>query len=226
MRGLKRVLAAALLLASAGLAGAQAESRTALLIGTQITAPNLAGIYYVQGANPNGSRYRGMLTLTPSSKEYLFRGWIGKQIFSGNGAFAGKMLVVEWGDKSPVVYTFGQQSNLDGEWADGSATEKLVLYARAAEGQVSPRQGRYRVSGKNPNGSRYSGQLTISHQGGRYALDWRVGSSAYKGTGTMTNNIPTVSCGSATPVIYALAADGTLKGLWEAGLGEETATPI
>jgi hypothetical protein len=210
MRGLKRVLAAALLLASAGLAGAQAESRTALLIGTQITAPNLAGIYYVQGANPNGSRYRGMLTLTPSSKEYLFRGWIGKQ----------------WGDKSPVVYTFGQQSNLDGEWADGSATEKLVLYARAAEGQVSPPQGRYRVSGKNPNGSRYSGQLTISHQGGRYALDWRVGSSAYKGTGTMTNNIPTVSWGSATPVIYALAADGTLKGLWEAGLGEETATPI
>jgi hypothetical protein len=194
-------------------------------LGTQITAPNLAGIYVVEGKNPNGSRYRGMLTLTPSSKEYLFRWWIGKQIFSGNGAFAGKMLVVEWGDKSPVVYTFGQQANLDGEWADGSATEKLVLYAKAAEGQVNPPQGRYRVNGKNPNGSRYTGQLTISNQGDRYALDWRVGSTAYKGTGTMTNNILTVNWGSATPVIYALSADGTLKGLWDAGKGEEIATP-
>ena len=195
-------------------------------LGTAIAAPQLAGIYYVEGANPDGSRYRGMLTLTPARDQYLFRWWIGKQIFSGNGQFAGKMLVVNWGDKHPVVYTFGQRGDgLDGEWADGSATEKLVLYAKAADGTVPTPEGRYRVSGKNPNGSRYSGQLTIVNQGGRYALDWRVGSSAYRGTGTLENNILTVNWGSSTPVIYALAADGTLKGLWEAGRGEETATP-
>jgi hypothetical protein len=65
----------------------------------------------------------------------------------------------------------------------------------------------------------------MSIQGDRYALDWRVGSSSYKGTGTMANNILTVDWGSSTPVIYALAADGTLKGLWDAGTGEETLTP-
>jgi hypothetical protein len=133
--------------------------------------------------------------------------------------------VVNWGDKHPVVYTFGQGNDLDGEWADGSASERLVLYARAAEGQVPAPQGRYRVTGKNPNGSRYSGELTISSQGERYLLAWRVGSTSYRGTGTMTNNVLTVDWGSSTPVIYALAADGSLKGLWEAGRGEETAVP-
>jgi hypothetical protein len=209
-----------------------AQSQTASLqtaprpLGATIAAPQLAGIYYVEGANPNGSRYRGMLTLTPARDQYLFRWWIGKQIFAGNGQFAGKMLVVNWGDKHPVVYTFGRMGDgLDGEWADGSATEKLILYAKAADGQVPKPEGRYRVSGKNPNGSRYSGQLSIANLGGQYQLDWRVASSAYRGTGTLENNILTVNWGSSTPVIYALAADGTLTGLWEAGRGEEIATP-
>jgi hypothetical protein len=195
-------------------------------LGTAIAAPRLAGIYYVDGRNPNGSRYRGMLTLTPARDQYLFRWWIGRQVFSGEGQFAGKMLVVNWGDKHPVVYTFGQRDNLDGEWADGSATEQLILYAKAADGPAPTPQGQYRVSGKNPNGSRYTGSLSIASQGGRYHLDWRVGSTAYRGSGTLDSNVLTVNWGSSTPVIYALAADGTLKGLWEAGRGEETATPL
>ena len=31
--------------------------------------------------------------------------------------------------------------------------------------------------------------------------------------------------GSATPVVYALAADGTLAGLWDGGDGEKVLTP-
>ena len=44
--------------------------------------------------------------------------------------------------------------------------------------------------------------------------------------GTLEGNVLTVNWGSSTPVIYALAADGSLKGLWEAGRGEEIATPL
>jgi Caspase domain len=187
--------------------------------------PNLTGIYRVQGTNPNGSHYRGMLTLTPFGKDFLFKWWIARQTFTGSGQFAGRMLVVNWGQTSPVVYSIDQNGSLDGEWADGTATEKLELVARAAERTVRPPIGQYRVSGRNPNGDPYSGTVLIVNRSGQYVLDWRVGSSNYRGSGALASNILTVDWGNSTPVIYALNADGTLSGLWQAGEGEETLIP-
>ena len=187
-------------------------------------APTLGGLYRVTGTNPNGSRYSGMLTLTPRQGGYDFKWWIGRQVFAGSGQFAGRMLVVDWGQKHPVIYTMGGD-RLNGEWADGSASEDLALFARAAETSVPPPAGRYRVAGRNPNGSRYTGTVSIGVQGGSYQLDWRVGSSGYRGSGTLVGNLLTVDWGSSTPVIYALGPDGRLTGLWDAGRGEETLTP-
>jgi hypothetical protein len=187
--------------------------------------PKLTGIYRVQGINPNGSHYHGMLTLTPFGKDFLFKWWINQQTFTGSGQFAGRMLVVNWGQTSPVVYTIDPNGSLDGEWADGTATEKLELIARATERTVSPPAGHYRVSGRNPNGDPYSGTVSIVNRSGQYVLDWRVGSSNYRGNGTLVSNVLTVEWGSSTPVVYALNADGTLSGLWSAGDGEETLTP-
>jgi hypothetical protein len=39
------------------------------------------------------------------------------------------------------------------------------------------------------------------------------------------DNLLTVDWGSTTPIIYALADDGSLTGLWDSGHGEETLTP-
>ena len=52
-----------------------------------------------------------------------------------------------------------------------------------------------------------------------------MGNTSYRGSGTLTGNVLTVNWGSSTPVVYALAEDGSLTGLWDAGLGEETLTP-
>jgi hypothetical protein len=122
------------------------------------------------------------------------------------------MLVVDWGQEHPVIYTMGGD-RLNGEWADGSASEDLALFARAAETSVPPPAGRYRVAGRNPNGSRYTGTVSIAVQGGGYQLDWRVASSGYRGSGTLVGNLLTVDWGSSTPVIYALGPDGRLTGL-------------
>ena len=92
---------------------------------------DLAGVYRVEGTNPNGSKYRGMVALAQNNDQFNFTWWIGKDVFRGTGHFAGKMLVVNWGDKTPVIYTFGDEGALDGEWADGSATETLDLVANA-----------------------------------------------------------------------------------------------
>jgi hypothetical protein len=40
-------------------------------------------------------------------------------------------LVINWGDKTPVIYSFGDEGALDSEWADGSATETLTPAATA-----------------------------------------------------------------------------------------------
>jgi hypothetical protein len=185
----------------------------------------LGGIYVVEGTNPNGTNYRGMVALTPAGKQYRFTWWIGPQVFSGVGQFAGRMLVVNWGAKSPVIYTVARNDDLEGEWADGSATERLALFARAPIGSVTPPAGVYQVAGRNPNGSEYRGRVAISPQGGRYSFNWQVGSSGYQGVGTLDGNVMVVDWGSSTPVIYALGADGTLAGLWNAGRAEEILTP-
>lgn len=188
-------------------------------------AASLAGVYRADGRNPNKSRYRGMVTIVPEGEQVRFTWWVGKDVFSGRGHFAGRMLVVHWGQKHPVIYSLGGGDLLDGEWADGKGTEQLTLFASAAEAPMRPFEGRYAARGRNADGTTYSGTVSIAQRGGRYRLDWRVGSSSYSGVGTLEQNLLTVNWGAATPVVYALSSDGVLKGLWEAGHGEETLTP-
>ena len=85
--------------------------------------------------------------------------------------------------------------------------------------------GSYKVEGRNADGSGYDGTVTITKHGKVYQLSWKVGNTSYRGSGTLTGNVLTVNWGSSTPVVYALAEDGSLSGLWDAGLGEETLTP-
>ncbi len=186
---------------------------------------DLAGIYRVSGTNPSGSKYRGMVALAQDEDEFDLTWWIGKQVFRGTGHFAGKMLVVNWGDKHPVIYSFGENGELDGEWADGSATETLAPVGIAASGDTDLTEGTYKVAGKNAEGQPYSGIVDVEREGDGYRLKWHIGDSDYEGEGTLSGNLLTVEWGSATPVVYALADDGSLKGLWDAGYGEETLTP-
>jgi hypothetical protein len=192
---------------------------------TEDGTPDLAGIYRVSGTNPNGSKYRGMVALTQDKDQFDFTWWIGKQVFHGTGQFAGRMLVVNWGDTKPVIYSFTKDGTLDGEWADGSGGETLEPVASAAADEVDLAEGAYDVEGRNPDGKSYKGKVEIEKDGDKYHVSWNVGDSAYDGTGTLEGNLLTVEWGSATPVVYALADDGSLKGLWDAGLGEETLTP-
>ena len=185
----------------------------------------LTGIYRVEGNNPGGGRYRGMVAVTQTGDRFSFKWWIGTQRFEGTGHLAGRMLVINWGDKTPVVYTPGGPDVLNGEWADGTATERLTLHGGASQNPVTLREGVYRVAGRGANGIPYQGVVRIARQGEAYRLDWRIGKDEYQGKGTLDGNLLSVDWGSATPVVYALAANGSLKGLWAAGTGEETLTP-
>ena len=133
------------------------------------------------------------------------------------------MLVVHWNDVLPVVYSFAPDGVLDGEWADGTATERLSLYAAASD--AVPKKGLYRVEGHNSDGSGYAGQMALEGEGNEYRLSWTIGDTSYDGSGTFNNGLMIVDWGGSTPLVYALEADGRLVGLWDGGLASETATP-
>jgi hypothetical protein len=179
------------------------------------------------GTNPSGSKYTGIVALKEDGDDFKVTWWIGKDVCNGSGHYAGKMLVINWGDKTPVMYSFGDEGALDGEWADGSATETLTPVGTAAssDDEVSLPEGEYRVEGKGGDGKPYEGTVDIEKSGDAYSLHWKVGDSEYDGEGTFADNLLTVNWGSTTPIVYALADDGRLAGLWDSGHGEETLTP-
>jgi hypothetical protein len=186
----------------------------------------LAGIYRASGTNPDGSRYRGMTSVSISGGVYRLTWWIGNDVFHGTGRLGGRMLIVDWNSTAPVIYTLKGNGVLDGEWADGTATETLEPFALAAYGTTPRIAGDYRVSGHNPDGSGYSGTLKITPASGGYHVRWDVAGQVYDGFGALEGNLLPVEWGPDTPVVYALAADGSLVGLWGGGAGDEALIPV
>ncbi len=85
--------------------------------------------------------------------------------------------------------------------------------------------GLYAVDGRNPDGSAYSGALSLTHAGDTIAAHWTVGADSYRGSGTLENRIVTVDWGSTYPVIYVVMPDGSLHGTWDNGRALEKASP-
>lgn len=186
---------------------------------------NLSGIYREIGTNPSGTKYFGMATVVPRGDKAQFTWWITKDKFVGTAELAGKMLVVNWNQKHPVLYTFGRDGLLEGEWADGTATDRLELFAPLHDEPAPPPQGKYTTQGMNPNGKPYFGTVNVTRRGERYLFAWQTGATSYSGTGTREGNLMIVDWGSTMPMLYAINPDGTLSGLWDAGRGHETLTP-
>lgn len=209
-----------------GVQSSQGGKRTAQLRlpdAAELAGPRLTGIYRAQGTNPDGSRYRGMAAVTEADGRYGVTWWIGKGVFQGSGELAGRMLVVDWNDRHPVVYEFAPDGVLDGEWADGTATDVLKPFGLTAGS--APAAGRYNVDGRNADGSRYRGTVDIDGDGRDYEFRWKIGSSAYSGRGALTDGLLVVDWGSSQPIVYAVREDGSLAGLWDNGRASEVLTP-
>lgn len=84
------------------------------------------GTYRVQGTNPDGSPYRGTVTITRSGTLYQLRWQIGQDVFQGQGTLNGRVLTVDWGQPDPVIYQVQRDGTLEGTWAKGRATERLT----------------------------------------------------------------------------------------------------
>lgn len=90
-----------------------------------------------------------------------------------------------------------------------------LLSPAAAEAQDI--NGRYQVSGRNPDGSTYSGTAEVSEVFGKVTIRWRVAGSAFEGIGSREDRVVTVDWGDTYPVIYVVMPDGSMHGTWANG---------
>lgn len=81
--------------------------------------------------------------------------------------------------------------------------------------------GTYKVEGRNTDGSRYSGEVTITVQGDVANFLWSIAGDTYRGTGTLKGTVLTVDWGAKDPVIYQVNSDGSLDGTWAGGRASE-----
>lgn len=86
---------------------------------------NVSGLYNIEGSNPNGTRYRGTVTVKKTGDTYIFNWKVGTA-YSGKGKLEGDIMTANWGDKYPVIYKVEDGGNrLVGKWANGAASETL-----------------------------------------------------------------------------------------------------
>lgn len=110
-------------------------TRRALMAGAAvalIAAPlsaqvaDISGSYRVEGRNPDGSAYAGTAVVAQQQNAVQINWTVSGQSFAGSGVRNGQVVVVNWGQPTPVVYVIMPNGALHGTWADGRALDRLV----------------------------------------------------------------------------------------------------
>lgn len=88
-------------------------------------AYDIAGNYYANGRYPDGSAYEGRVQIGQQGNKVSINWTIGGSDYSGQGVIDGRVVAVDWGDSTPIVYVVMANGALHGTWNDGLALEKL-----------------------------------------------------------------------------------------------------
>ncbi|MDX2007136.1 MAG: hypothetical protein SFU83_18000 [Meiothermus sp.] len=212
----------------------------------QQTRTDYSGAYTLAGKNPDGSNYTGSMTVTPFGDGYRVTAVFGNETWRGIANDIGDYLAVAFLDGTdPVIsiYKVSGNNTLEGFWQSAAnakeGSEIATLAARrfslvpstptsAARYDYS---GVYNVAGKNPDGSSYTGSLSLTPFGDGYKATFVSGNETWNGVASdfagylavsfNAGNVPSVN-------IYELQRNGSLVGYWQdfdsQKEGQETAT--
>jgi len=87
---------------------------------------SIAGKYRSQGLNTDGSSYQGVVDVVQQGQAVEFTWVVGKETMRGSGLIEGRVVTIDWGDTTPVIYVVMENGELHGTWADGLALEKMT----------------------------------------------------------------------------------------------------
>jgi hypothetical protein len=205
----------------------------------------LEGKYDISGVNPDGIAYTGTLVITPSSTEtdrgqaYQLTWTIGKNSVPGLGLLHDGILSVAAGTPGCllVVYKF-DKNGLNGVWAGFNA--KTFLPETVTPGSSSTMfSTKGSIHGTNPDGTKYTGTLTVDVFGIVSAWKWNTsGKSIQPGVGLIESSdagegfVATEQLGTndkCTAVSYKVGTSDNLYGIWAVvgakTIGSEIAIP-
>lgn len=87
---------------------------------------SIAGRYDSRGLNADGSSYSGVADVTVQGNAVEFTWVVQGDTMHGSGTIDGRVVTVDWGSKTPVIYVVMPDGTLHGTWDDGLALEKLT----------------------------------------------------------------------------------------------------
>jgi hypothetical protein len=221
--------------------GTTAESNTT---GTKPNAPitsskktDIIGKYDATGANPDGGgQYKADLTVTPRDDVYQFSWVSGTTSYDGVGVLTDGEVAVAYtdGDNGKgcgvVLYKINSDGSLEGKKGYWGVNTMETETATRTKGSGSDLDGVYDIAGKNPQGGKYKGSLTVAKSGEGYSFDWDAGNK-FSGFGIKAGSFVAVGFGGrqCSFVGYDVQSDGTLEGKWgnqvSKNFGTETAKP-
>jgi hypothetical protein len=91
--------------------------------------------------------------------------------------------------------------------------------------------GVYDLVGTNPDGSNYTGEVTIAPSEQGYAVEWTVQGGSQVGDGRLADRLfrvrySTVGSDVTGTVTFVLQEDGSLEGIWKMDFQEGTGTEV
>ena len=120
-----------------------------------------------------------------------------------------------------MSYQVLADGTLDGRWGYWGVDEMGTEKATRTSG--SGLDGDYNVTGKNPNGSGYKAELSITPKAGGYQFAWSNNTSGF---GIKQGNTVSVGIGGSRCafVAYEIKPNGMLDGVWGGYGSDKTGT--
>lgn len=87
---------------------------------------SIAGRYDSYGLNTDGTSYSGVADITVQGTTVQFTWVVQGDTMRGTGTLDGRVVTVDWGADTPVIYVIMPDGTLHGTWEDGLALEKLT----------------------------------------------------------------------------------------------------
>ena len=200
---------------------------------TETEAPmiNLEGSYNTAGKNPDGSGYGCILNVVSNDEVYNWN-WTACGEYEGIGIQQDNVVSVAWGSANCNVasYVINNDGTLNAKWTplDYKTLGSEVAKPTHTDGKL---EGSYKISGTNPDGSKYSGTLDVSPDGGVFRWMRNTGEEV-QGIGIQQGNVISAAFGSegCSAVSYLINNDKTLDAIWAyvggSALGSERVTPL
>jgi hypothetical protein len=179
---------------------ASASAMLLVVLATPVLA-NLSSRYALSGRGPDGTTYPGVIRFTADGQVYHLEEASGDNKWNGlaieNGNFLG--LAGVGGDRNGFLALYTRAGDSwEGTDTDYGADDPVafeVLYNGNAPDLPDPSRansrkplGKYRISGTNPDGSTYAGEVEIKSNKHFFEVDRTAGKDEMTGTGLAFDN--------------------------------------